>query len=200
MCIGAIGTARSRRSCGSPRATASRSRRFPAISRISRRRGFGILPGHSEALEKCRRGPGPHAMSGPIEIAGAEPGDVLEVRVADIQLRQDWGWNLQMPCMGTLPEDFPEKRLIHVALDAAANTGKLPWGQLIPLDPFFGCFGVAPPASWGRLSTKEPRAFGGNMDNKELGVGATIYFPVFVEGALFSAGDGTHCRATAKSA
>jgi acetamidase/formamidase len=152
--------------------------------------GFGILPGHSKALEKCRRGPGPHAMSGPIEIDGAEPGDVLEVRVADIQLRQDWGWNLQMPCMGTLPEDFPEKRLIHVALDAAANTGKLPWGQLIPLDPFFGCFGVAPPASWGRLSTKEPRAFGGNMDNKELGVGATIYFPVFVEGALFSAGDG----------
>ena len=120
-------------------------------------------------------------MSGPIEIAGAEPGDVLEVRVADIQLRQDWGWNLQMPCMGTLPEDFPEKRLIHVALDAAANTGKLPWGQLIPLDPFFGCFGVAPPASWGRLSTKEPRAIGGNKDNKELGVGATIYFPVFVD-------------------
>jgi acetamidase/formamidase len=149
-----------------------------------------ILPDHRAVLDAGRRGPGPHHLTGPIEIDGAEPGDVLEVRIADITLRQDWGWNLQMPCMGTLPEDFPEYRLAHIALDAAANTGKLPWGQTIPLDPFFGCFGVAPPVNWGRLSSKEPRAFGGNMDNKELGVGATIYFPVFVKGALFSAGDG----------
>jgi acetamidase/formamidase len=152
--------------------------------------GFGIMPDHQEALRKCRRGPGPHALTGPIRIENAAPGDVLEVRVTGINVRQDWGWMLQMPCMGTLPDDFPQQRLMHVGLDAAANTGTLPWGQTIPLDPFFGCFGVAPPASWGRLSTKEPRAFGGNMDNKELGVGATVYFPVFVKGALFSAGDG----------
>ena len=152
--------------------------------------GFSLLPDHREALDKSRRGPGPHAMTGPIAVEGAKPGDVLEVRVVDIALRQNWGWNLQMPCMGTLPEDFQEQRLVHVALDTAAKTGKLPWGQTIPLDPFFGCFGVAPPANWGRLSTKEPRAFGGNMDNKELGAGATVYFPVFVDGALFSAGDG----------
>jgi acetamidase/formamidase len=112
------------------------------------------------------------------------------VRVVDIELRQNWGWNLQLPWMGTLPEDFQEYRLAHVALDAATNSGRLPWGQTIPLAPFFGAFGVAPPASWGRLSSKEPRAFGGNMDNKELGVGATVYFPVFNRGALFSAGDG----------
>jgi acetamidase/formamidase len=151
---------------------------------------FAILPDHRAVLDAGRRGPGPHHLTGPIEIEGALPGDVLEVRILDIQLRQNWGWNLQLPCMGTLPEDFPEHRLIHVALDEATNSGKLPWGQTIPLDPFFGAFGVAPPASWGRLSSKEPRAFGGNMDNKELGVGATVYFPVFVKGALFSAGDG----------
>jgi acetamidase/formamidase len=152
--------------------------------------GFVILPDHRAVLEAGRRGLGPHHLTGPIEIAGAEPGHVLEVRVIDIKLRQNWGWNIQLPCMGTLPEDFPERRLAHVALDAATNTGKLPWGQTIPLDPFFGAFGVAPPSNWGRLSSKEPRAFGGNMDNKELGVGATVYFPVFTRGALFSAGDG----------
>ncbi|MEA2839066.1 MAG: hypothetical protein QOF41_396 [Methylobacteriaceae bacterium] len=152
--------------------------------------GFAILPDHRAVLDAGRRGPGPHHLTGPIEINGAEPGDVLEVRILDIKLRQNWGWNLQLPWMGTLPEDFQEQRLIHVALDAATNSGKLPWGHTIPLDPFFGCFGVAPPVSWGRLSSKEPRAFGGNMDNKELGVGATVYFPIFTKGALFSAGDG----------
>jgi acetamidase/formamidase len=152
--------------------------------------GFTILPDHRAVLDAGRRGPGPHHLTGPIAIDGAEAGDVLEVRVLDIALRQDWGWNLQMPCMGTLPEDFPQRRLMHIALDATANIGTLPWGQQIPLDPFFGCMGVAPPLNWGRLSSKEPRAFGGNIDNKELGAGATVYFPVFVKGALFSAGDG----------
>ncbi|MBV8848770.1 MAG: acetamidase/formamidase family protein [Methylobacteriaceae bacterium] len=152
--------------------------------------GFDILPDHRAILDAGRRGLGPHHLTGPIEIEGAEPGHVLEVRILDIKLRQNWGWNIQRPCMGTLPEDFQEPRLFHIALDAVANTGKLPWGQVIPLDPFFGAFGVAPPPNWGRLSSKEPRAFGGNMDNKELGAGAKVYFPVFTRGALFSAGDG----------
>ena len=77
-----------------------------------------------------------------------------------------------------------------VPLDRERNIAKLPWGQQISLNPFFGNFGVAPPVGWGRLSSKEPRPFGGNMDNKELVAGATVYFPVFVDGALFSAGDG----------
>src|SRR5436853_583811 len=83
-------------------------------------------------------------------------GHVLEVRVLDIQLRADWGWNLQVPMLGTLPEDFPDFRRIHIALDRARNVAKLPWGQELPLSPFFGNFGVAPPPSWGRLSSKEP--------------------------------------------
>src|SRR5947209_9037905 len=145
--------------------------------------GFDILPDHRAVLDAGRRGPGPHHLTGPIEIEGAEPGHVLEVRILDIRLRQNWGWNVQLPCMGTLPEDFHEARLFHIGLDAAANTAKLPWGQTIPLDPFFGAFGVAPPAKWGRLSSKEPRAFGGNMDNKEPGAGANVYFQIFHKGA-----------------
>src|SRR5947209_5196979 len=88
---------------------------------------FVILPDHRAVIEAGRRGPGPHHLTGPIEIAGAEPGHVLEVRIVDIKLRQDWGWNIQLPCMGTLPEDFQEARLFHIALVAAANIGKLPW-------------------------------------------------------------------------
>jgi acetamidase/formamidase len=152
--------------------------------------GFSVVPGHKEVHESTARGPGPHFLTGPIYVDGAQPGDVLEVRVLDIQYRANWGWNIQVPFLGTLPEDFPELRRIHIPLDIARNIAKLPWGQELTLDPFFGNFGVAPPLSWGRLSSKEPRSFGGNMDNKELGVGSITYFPVLVPGALFSAGDG----------
>ena len=115
---------------------------------------------------------------------------MLEVRILDVQLRQDWGYNLIRPLWGTLPEDFPEPRLIHIALDAARSVGRLPWGTELPLAPFFGVMGVAPPPAWGRISTTQPRAHGGNLDNKELVAGATLYLPVWAEGALFSAGDG----------
>ena len=152
--------------------------------------GYEILPEHKRVLSAAHGGPGPHLLTGPISIEGARPGDVLEVRIKEIKLRQDWGWNLQAPLKGTLPEDFTELRRIIVPLDRDKNSVKLPWGQELALNPFFGNFGVAPPIGWGRLSSKEPRPFGGNIDNKELVAGATVYFPVFVEGALFSAGDG----------
>jgi acetamidase/formamidase len=153
-------------------------------------RGFTILPEHRQVLDAGYEGPGPHLLTGPIAVEGAKAGDVLEVRIRELKLTQDWGWNLQVPLLGTLPEDFPALRRMHVPLDRAKNLVRMPWGQELALDPFFGNFGVAPPPQWGRLSSKEPRAFGGNMDNKELGVGAVVYFPVFVDGALFSAGDG----------
>jgi acetamidase/formamidase len=152
--------------------------------------GFAVLLEHRAVIGAGYQGPGPHFLTGPIAIDGARPGDVLEVRIRDIAYLQAWGWNLQVPLLGTLPEDFPELHRIHVPLDAVNNLVRMPWGQELALDPFFGNFGVAPPPGWGRLSSKEPRAFGGNMDNKELGVGTTVYFPVFVDGALFSAGDG----------
>lgn len=133
---------------------------------------------------------GGHILTGPIRVAGAEPGDALEVRVKKIDLGCDWGWNYIRPLSGALYEDFHEYRLIHIALDAERRTGKLPWGVELPLRPFFGVMGTAPPAEWGMLRSTEPRAFGGNLDCKELGEGARIFFPVFVEGANFSAGDG----------
>ncbi len=133
---------------------------------------------------------GGHILTGPIRVKGAEPGDALEVRVKAIELGTDWGWNIIRPLAGALYEDFHETRLIHIRLDRETMTGTLPWGVELPLAPFFGVMGTAPPPSWGTVRSIEPRAFGGNMDCKELGVGARIFFPVFVEGANFSAGDG----------
>jgi acetamidase/formamidase len=133
---------------------------------------------------------GGHILTGPIRVAGAMPGDALEVRVKKIALGTDWGWNYIKPLSGALYEDFHEYKLIHIDLDADAMTGKMPWGVKLPLSPFFGVMGTAPPANWGMVRSIEPRAFGGNLDCKELGEGARIFFPVFTEGANFSAGDG----------
>ena len=115
---------------------------------------------------------------------------MLEVEILDVKLRQDWGYNIIRPLAGTLPDDFHETRLMHIPLDEERKVGRLPWGLELPLAPFFGVMGVAPPPHWGRITSIVPRAHGGNLDNKELGAGATLYLPVFVEGALFSCGDG----------
>jgi acetamidase/formamidase len=131
-----------------------------------------------------------HILTGPIAVDGAQPGDVLEVEILDVTLRQDWGWNLIKPLGGTLPDDFHETRLINIPLDTARMVGRMPWGLELPLKPFFGVMGVAPPPNWGRISSLVPRAMGGNLDNKELRPGARLYLPVFVPGALFSCGDG----------
>lgn len=131
-----------------------------------------------------------HILTGPIAVDGAEPGDVLEIEILDIKLRQDWGWNAIRPLMGTLPDDFHETRLLNIPLDSERMIGRLPWGLDLPLAPFFGVMGVAPPPAWGRITSIIPRAMGGNIDNKELRPGAKLYLPVFVAGALFSCGDG----------
>jgi acetamidase/formamidase len=153
--------------------------------------GFHVPP---ELLEIHKANPGyqlgPHILTGPVAVEGAKPGQVLELRIIDIQLRQDWGFNLIRPLAGTLPDDFPESRLINIPLDRKRNVGKLPWGLELKLAPFYGILAVAPPKSWGRITSIVPRAHGGNLDNKELVPGATLYLPVFNEGALFSCGDG----------
>ncbi len=153
--------------------------------------GFHVPPElHEIHAKSVRHLPG-HILTGPIRVAGAEPGDTLEVRIVDVRLRQDWGYNVIRPLAGTLPADFDDtSRLINIPLDAATMTGRLPWGLDLPLHPFFGVMGVAPPARWGRISSIVPRAHGGNLDNKELGPGASLYLPVHVPGALFSCGDG----------
>jgi len=103
---------------------------------------------------------------------------------------QDWGFTKIAPLKGALPEEFTDYEHFYTDIDVANNTCRLPWGTVLPLEPFFGIMAVAPPPQWGRIGTAEPRAFGGNMDNKELRVGTTLFLPVFNDGALFSAGDG----------
>ena len=149
-----------------------------------------VLPEHRTVLDGCERGPGCHLVTGPVHVRGAQPGDVLAVEIVDIQLRQDWGWNLILPLFGTLPEDFNYTVRRFLPIDRAASTVALPWGENLALRPFFGIMGVAPPPEWGRVTSIVPRAHGGNMDNKELRPGTTVYFPVFTEGGLFSVGDG----------
>ena len=136
-----------------------------------------------------RRLPG-HILTGPIHVTGAEPGDVLEIRIVDVSLRQDWGYTFVRPLAGALPNDFTEFEQMIVSLDREHRLARLPWGGELPLRPFFGVMGVAPPAAWGSISSIQPRAHGGNLDNKELIPGATLYLPVFNTGAGFSVGDG----------
>ena len=133
---------------------------------------------------------GPHILTGPVAIAGSEPGDTLEVRIEAVEPNNDWGYCAVRPLAGTIPEDFPDRYVSHIAVDKARGVCKPEWGPQLPLRPFFGTMGVAPPAKYGRLSSREPREHGGNMDNKELGAGATLFLPVWVPGANFSAGDG----------
>jgi acetamidase/formamidase len=147
-------------------------------------------PDYLAAIEALSPGYGPHFVTGPVHVRGAAPGDVLQVDILDLKLRQDWGFVAILPLLGTLPDEFTEYETIHPDIDAARGVAVLPWGTELPLDPFFGVLATAPPPAWGRVSSPVPRAFGGNMDNKELKVGATLYLPVFNEGAGFYAGDG----------
>jgi acetamidase/formamidase len=133
---------------------------------------------------------GPHIITGPVAVRGAKAGQVLEVRIRAIDLNYDWGYNLIRPLSGALPDDFKEQRIIHIPLDRTRMVGRLPWGLELPLKPFFGIMAVAPPAAWGAIASPPPRRNGGNMDNKELVAGTTLYLPIHVDGALFSAGDG----------
>jgi acetamidase/formamidase len=133
---------------------------------------------------------GPHIMTGPVEVRGAKAGQVLEVRIKAIDLHYDWGYNTIRPLGGALPDDFDRMRTIHIPMDRKRMVGKLPWGLELPLKPFFGVMVVAPPHAWGPVSSPPPRRNGGNMDNKELVAGTTLYLPIHVDGALFSVGDG----------
>ena len=133
---------------------------------------------------------GTHILTGPVHVRGAVPGDALQVEILDVRTWMEWGFVALIPLKGTIPEDFDAFEVMHPRIDAAAGTCTLPWGTALKLDPFFGVMATAPPPHWGRLDTAVPRAFGGNLDNKELRAGTTLFLPVFNEGALFYAGDG----------
>jgi acetamidase/formamidase len=155
----------------------------------------GVKPGDIPQYDRDIReqvkdkGPGGHILSGPVAIEEAEPGDVLEVQIQKIDIDVPFACNSFGPGRGFLPNDFPYAGLKIIPLDRERMIGKFAPGINIPLHPFFGSMGVAPPST-GRLNSGPPWMHAGNMDNKELVAGATLFIPVFAKGALFEAGDG----------
>ncbi len=135
-----------------------------------------------------RRGPGGHILTGPVYVEGAEPGNVLEVKVLSIDLPIDYGYN---GCSGFIPANCDRSlpvRIFH--LDRARMTAEFKPGIVVPLAPFFGSMGVAPAPELGRVSSNPPGRHAGNLDNRELVAGSTLFIPIFVPGALFEIGDG----------
>jgi acetamidase/formamidase len=135
-----------------------------------------------------KKGPGGHILTGPVYVEGAEPGDVLEVKILSIELPLDYGYN---GCNGYLPENceagVPSK---IIKLDRKKMTAEFLPGIVIPLKPFYGSIGIAPAPEIGRLSSNPPGRHAGNLDNRELVAGSTLYIPIFARGALFEIGDG----------
>jgi acetamidase/formamidase len=151
---------------------------------------FTVSPRHRKVLAQVPPGLGPHFMTGPIAVRGAMLGDELVVEIIAMELAQDWGWNATRPGKGALPDDFPDARVIHVGIDQKRSQIKMPWGLELEARPFFGVIGVAPRLQDGPQTSVIPRAFGGNIDNKNLCAGATLHLPVFNPGGLLSVGDG----------
>jgi acetamidase/formamidase len=133
---------------------------------------------------------GANILVGPIFVEGAEPGDVLEVRVLNVGFSDNYAVNVFHPDHGSLAKEFPYFRAKAVPLDKTRNVAMPSPGIEIPLNPFFGTMGVAPSRVVGRISDGPPGYYGGNFDNKELVAGTTVYIPVQCKGALFSVGDG----------
>jgi acetamidase/formamidase len=134
------------------------------------------------------KGPGGHILTGPIFIEGADSGDVLEVRILQITPKIKYGYN---GCSGFLRANCePGAGSKIIPIDAKKMTAEFAPGIVVPLKPFFGSMGVAPPMSVGRISSNPPSTHAGNLDNKELVAGTTLFIPVHVAGALFEVGDG----------
>ena len=162
----------------------------------ARLEGAGVAPAQVEPALRditehvTNTGPGGHILTGPIFVEGAEPGDVLEVRIQSVKLAIPYAYNAFGPKSGFIPEDFPYARMKIIPLDAKKMVAHFAPGIDVPLRPFFGSMGVAPPAAAGRLNSAPPGIHGGNLDNKELVAGTTLYLPVHAAGALFFVGDG----------
>jgi acetamidase/formamidase len=126
-----------------------------------------------------------HALTGPLFVAGAQPGDVLQIHIREVR-HKGWGWSSVVGGLGFLKERFSTPFLFHWQLDAMETRSLAP--AVVPLRPFCGVMGVAQ-AEDGEFRTRPPGSFGGNMDVRELASGSTLYLPVLNPGALFSAGD-----------
>jgi acetamidase/formamidase len=190
---------------------------FPNIGEEARP-GLSIeqLVASADALAKEKRLIGPHSLTGPVYIEGAEPGDVLEIKVKEV-IPSSYAGQIVFPGerkLGLLPEEFPQGTITHLSVDLNSKTTQFASNVTLPVQPFMGIMGVAPPAdfvatnseaggAWAarperiddyggikRVSSVPPDLWGGNMDNKELVAGTSLFVPVFNEGALFSTGDG----------
>jgi acetamidase/formamidase len=140
-------------------------------------------------VPKESRGPGGHLLTGPIAIEGAGPGDVLEVRIREIRMDVPYSYN-SFGRAGFLADVFEQGRTKIIPLDRERKIGHFGGGIDIPLKPFFGSMGIAPPESAGKVNSAPPGIHAGNLDNKELVAGTTLFIPVHAEGALFEVGDG----------
>ena len=152
----------------------------------------GEIPDALKAVEEKvkERGPGAHPMTGPIWIEGAEPGDVLEIKILGFEFLHPYGVSGFIPGSGTLPDDFPYTAFKLVRFNPSSETATFAPGITLKLAPFFGSIGVAPNPLVGRISSGPPGSHTGNLDNKELVAGSTLYVPVHVPGGLLSLGDG----------
>ncbi|MBI3207778.1 MAG: acetamidase/formamidase family protein [Candidatus Solibacter usitatus] len=130
-----------------------------------------------------------HFLTGPVFVEGAAPGDALVVHIVDVKLAIDYSYNA-MGANGVLADRFRVGTNKLIPLDRERGVAPFAPGVEVPLRPFFGSMGVAPPREAGRLSSTPPWTHAGNMDNRELTAGSTVYIPVHVPGALFLAGDG----------
>lgn len=132
-------------------------------------------------------GRGPHTVTGPIYVNGAEPGDVLKIHLDKI-IPRSYASNNSLPGKGLLPKQFPRGQVRYFYLDLAKMQMQFAPGIIIPLHPFPGLIAVSRAES-GKFNTDPPGPFGGNMDLPPLTQGSTLYLPVFTKGALIWTGD-----------
>jgi acetamidase/formamidase len=133
---------------------------------------------------------GDHTLIGPMYVNGAEPGDMLEVRILSVDVWLPIAAQSFRPHRGVLPDDFPYAKDRVMWIDLNKKTVELAPGVVAAVKPFWGDIGVAPPPSMGRIIAGPPNVNGGNMDNHDLGAGSILYLPVHVPGALLSMSDG----------
>ena len=166
----------------------SASRPFPPADRTERLEAGGVaakdIPAYNATIydQVKDRGPGGHILTGPVAIADAEPGDVLEVQIEKIDIDVPFACNGFSVGRGFLPNDFPYGRRKIIPLDREKMLAHFAPGIEIPLHPFFGSMGVAPPESAGRYDSAPPWMHAGNIDNKELVAGTTLFIPVHAPG------------------
>ncbi len=158
--------------------------------RIVEAAGAVADPMVAEIYRRVSKGPGSHMLTGPIFIEEAQPGDVLEIEIQRVELPLSYAYNRFRPGTGLLPADYPYTVLRIVPLDRERGVARVAPGVEVPLRPFFGSIGVAPPPEVGRLNSGPPSFHGGNLDNKELTAGSRLFLPVHVPGALVWFGDG----------